>query len=73
VANPATLLFVNTDLTLHLQREPQGERIWMTATTWLDPAGTGTTASVLGDADGAVAHGGQALFVEARDPAAIHG
>jgi hypothetical protein len=67
VANPAALLFVNTDLTLHLHREPQGERIWMTATTVLDPAGTGTTASTLGDEGGAVGHGAQTLFVEARD------
>ena len=66
VASPAELLFVNTDLTLHLTREPVGMEIWMTAATTLDPAGIGRTIGELGDLDGGVARSGQALFVDPR-------
>ena len=66
VANPAELLFVNTDLTLHLTREPVGEEIWMSAATTLDPAGVGATVGELGDHRGRVARSGQTLFVGPR-------
>ena len=63
---PRTLLFVNTDLTLHLTREPVGEEIWMRAQTTVDAAGIGRTTGELGDHGGAVAHSAQCLFVEPR-------
>lgn len=66
VASPAELLFVNTDLTVHLTREPVGEEIWMSAATTLDPAGIGRTVGELGDRRGGVARTGQALFVDPR-------
>jgi hypothetical protein len=66
VASPADLVFVNTDLTLHLTREPVGEEIWMHAQTTLDAAGIGRTTGELGDHGGAVAHSAQCLFVEPR-------
>jgi hypothetical protein len=66
VASPARLLFVNTDLTLHLTREPVGDEIWMHAQTTVDGAGIGRTTGDLGDRAGAVAHSVQCLFVEPR-------
>jgi hypothetical protein len=66
VASPAELLFVNTDLTLHLTREPVGEEIWLAAATTLDPTGIGRTVGELGDRRGGVARSGQTLFVEPR-------
>jgi hypothetical protein len=66
VASPARMLFVNTDLTLHLTREPVGDEIWMRAQTTLDATGTGRTTGDLGDRGGAVAHSAQCLFVEPR-------
>ncbi len=66
VASPAALVFVNTDLTLHLTREPVGEEIWIRAETTLDAAGIGRTTGDLGDRGGAVAHSAQCLFVEPR-------
>lgn len=66
VANPRDVLFVNSDLTLHLTRPPRGESVWMSATTSLDAGGIGRTRGEMGDADGAVAQTGQTLFVEPR-------
>jgi hypothetical protein len=66
VASPARVLFVNTDLTLHLTRAPVGESIWMRAETTIDPTGVGRTLADLGDAQGSVAHSAQCLFVEPR-------
>jgi len=66
VASPADLVFVNTDLTLHLTREPAGEEIWMRSQTTVDGLGIGRTTGELGDRGGAVAHSAQCLFVEPR-------
>jgi hypothetical protein len=66
VASPTALVFVNTDLTLHLTREPVGEEIWIRAQTTLDAAGIGRATGDLGDRSGAVAHSTQCLFVEPR-------
>lgn len=66
IASPLDLLFVNTDLTLHLTREPVGSALWMSAETVVDPTGIGRTRSELGDPQGALAQGSQCLFVEPR-------
>lgn len=66
VASPQEVLFVNTDLTLHLTRMPAGDAIWMRAETVLDAAGVGRTSGALGDAGGQVASSEQCLFVERR-------
>lgn len=66
VASPAELVFVNTDLTLHLTREPTGADIWMRAETTMARVGVGRTVGQLGDADGVVASSAQCLFVEPR-------
>lgn len=66
VASPARMLFVNTDLTLHLTRAPIGKDIWMHAQTTLDAVGIGRTTGELGDHRGSVGHSAQCLFVEPR-------
>ncbi|QEC49086.1 thioesterase family protein [Baekduia soli] len=62
----ATHLFVNTDLTVHLHREPVGEWVGVDARTDLDPTGTGQATSTLLDARGRVGTGAQSLYVDGR-------
>jgi hypothetical protein len=61
-----THLFVNTDLTVHLHREPEGEWVSLDARTDLDAAGVGQAVSVLRDARGRIGVAAQSLFVDAR-------
>lgn len=63
MADPRELVFLNTDLSLHIVREPQGDAVWMHAESFLSVDGVGMTSSVLGDASGSLATAGQALFV----------
>lgn len=64
----ATHLFVNTDLTLHLSREPVGEWIGLCSRTEHGPEGTATARSDLFDADGALGLAAQSLYVAERAP-----
>ncbi len=59
-------LFINADLTIHLQREPRGEWIGLDARTWLQDGGAGQAESVLHDLDGPVGRAFQTLVVEPR-------
>ena len=59
-------LFVNTDLTIHLHREPQGEWVLLDSRTWLERAGLGLAHSRLHDERGPLGLAAQSLFVEAR-------
>ncbi|HEU4976586.1 MAG TPA: thioesterase family protein [Baekduia sp.] len=61
-----THLFVNTDLTVHLHREPAGEWIALDARTDLDRTGAGQATSVLRDRQGRIGVAAQSLFVDAR-------
>jgi hypothetical protein len=58
--------FINTELTVHLSRAPQGEWIGLDAATALGPNGTGTATSTLRDLEGPVGFGAQALMVRPR-------
>jgi hypothetical protein len=58
--------FINTELTVHVQREPEGEWIGLDATTIVGPNGVGTATSRLHDLEGQVATGAQALLVRPR-------
>ena len=58
--------FINTELTVHLVAEPQGEWICLDAATRVDPAGFGLASSRLFDSDRLVARGAQALYVGRR-------
>lgn len=59
-------LFVNTELTVHLWRVPDGEWIGLDAGSVIGPAGVGLATSILHDATGPVGRGAQALLVRPR-------
>jgi hypothetical protein len=59
-------LFINADLSLHLQRPPRGEWIGLQARTLLHGGGTGLAESVLHDLDGPFGRAFQTLVVQAR-------
>jgi hypothetical protein len=59
-------LFVNTDLTIHLSREPEGEWVMLDARTRVEPHGTGLAASTLYDERGPIGLAAQSLFVAER-------
>lgn len=61
--DPREWLFINSELTVHLHREPTGEWIALDATTAIGPTGVGTAFSVLHDRTGPVGRGAQALLV----------
>jgi hypothetical protein len=61
-----THLFVNTDLTVHLHREPAGEWVLLDARTRVEETGAGLAWSVLGDERGPIGIAAQSLFVAAR-------
>ena len=59
-------LFVNTDLTLHLHREPEGDWLANRARTILQPNGSGLATATLYDRRGEVGTAAQSLFVARR-------
>jgi acyl-coenzyme A thioesterase PaaI-like protein len=59
-------LFINADLTIHLQRQPQGEWIGIDARTLLHAGGTALAESMLHDAHGPVGRAFQTLVVQPR-------
>lgn len=61
-----THVFINTELTVHLFREPQGEWICVDARTRIGPQGTGVAESALFDSRGRIGSAQQALLVRAR-------
>jgi hypothetical protein len=62
----ATHLFVNTDLTVHLHREPETEWIGLDARTDFGAEGSGQATTVLLDQRGRIGTGAQSLYVDAR-------
>jgi len=59
-------LFVNTELTIHLSREPAGDWIGLDARTSSSAAGFGLSTATLHDRDGPFGVCAQSLFVEPR-------
>jgi hypothetical protein len=59
-------LFVNTDLTVHLHREPEGEWVLLDGRTRLEPTGAGLARSFLSDERGQIGLAAQSLFVARR-------
>ncbi len=60
-ADPTTMLFPNTDLTVHLVRRPVGPWIGLDTSVTFGPDGVGLTASVLHDISGPVGRAAQTL------------
>jgi len=59
-------LFVNTDLSIHLAREPVGERVLLDARSRVEPHGAGLAVSTLYDERGPIGVSAQSLFVAER-------
>jgi hypothetical protein len=59
-------LFVNTDLSIHLSREPVGEWVMLDARTRVEAHGAGVAASTLYDERGPIGLSAQSLFVSER-------
>lgn len=55
--------FVNSDLSVHLHRDPAGEWIGMDARTTVEPTGAGLATTTLHDRTGPVGTGNQSLLV----------
>ena len=66
VAEFGEYLFVNTDLTVHLHREPQADWVLVDARTHLEPHGAGLAQSTLSDERGQLGLAAQSLFVASR-------
>ncbi|MCJ0905656.1 thioesterase family protein [Rhodococcus sp. ARC_M6] len=64
--NPEHWTFLNTDLTVHIFRVPEGEWIGVSAETTTGPDGVGMCAGVLYDEQGAVGRIAQTLQIRAR-------
>ena len=63
----ATHLFINVDLTLHLERLPAGEWVGLDAITLPQPNGVGTSDTLLFDETGRIGRALQTLLVASRD------
>jgi len=59
-------VFINPDLTLYVERLPEGEWVGLDAQTRLTPAGAGVSDAVLFDERGRVGRAQQALYVAER-------
>jgi Thioesterase-like superfamily len=59
-------LFVNTDLTIHLRREPEGAWVMLDARTRVERHGVGLAVSTLYDERGAIGLSAQSLYVAER-------
>jgi hypothetical protein len=57
-------LYVNPDLTVHLDRLPVGEWVGMRSTSVARPSGSGQTTSTLFDRDGRIGTAAQSLYVD---------
>lgn len=66
IADPTEVVFVNTDLTVHLHRHPVGEWICLQAETVVDAQGSGLATSRLSDTAGGIGTSLQTLFVHPR-------
>jgi hypothetical protein len=59
-------LFVNVDLSVHLERMPEGEWVCVDAVTLPQASGVGTAESVLSDERGRIGRAAQALLIAER-------
>ena len=64
--DPAQWWFINSELTVHAHRVPQGDWIGLDADTVIGPDGVGTATTRLHDTVGHLGQGAQALLVRER-------
>lgn len=68
----ATHVFINPDLTIYAEREPQGEWVGLDAQSRLAGNGTGVSDSVLHDERGRIGRAQQSLYVAEREAPVTH-
>jgi hypothetical protein len=68
VADFATLLYINPDLTIYLHRAPEGEFVCLDAVTWMEDHGLALAESRLWDERGPIGRSLQSLLVDDRAP-----
>lgn len=56
-------MFINTDLTIHVSREPRGDWILLDAVTRISEGGAGLATAALGDGHGVLGRSAQTLLV----------
>jgi hypothetical protein len=61
-------IFINVDLTVHLNRHPEGEWVCLDAITIPEPTGLGISDTALYDERGPIGRAAQTLLVAERDP-----
>jgi hypothetical protein len=66
VLDPREFIFINVDLTVHLERMPVGEWICVDAVTRPQPSGAGSAESQLSDGSGRIGRAVQTLLFAAR-------
>ena len=66
VLDPMSHLFINVDLTVHLERMPEGEWVLVDAVTRPRPNGVGSAESELSDREGRIGRALQTLLFAAR-------
>jgi hypothetical protein len=66
VLDPREFLFINVDLTVHLERMPVGEWVCVDAVTRPQPSGVGSAESQLSDARGRIGRAVQTLLFAER-------
>jgi hypothetical protein len=66
VLDPRSHLFINVDLTVHLERMPEGEWVCVDAVTRPRPSGLGSAESELSDRRGRIGRGVQTLLFAQR-------
>ncbi|MDX6605053.1 MAG: hypothetical protein QOF23_1562, partial [Solirubrobacterales bacterium] len=59
-------LFINVELSVHLERMPEGEWVGLEATTRPQPTGIGIAESVLFDRKGRIGRALQTLLIRER-------
>jgi Thioesterase-like superfamily len=59
-------VFINVDLSVHLERMPEGEWVCVDAITLPQPSGIGTAESVLSDERGRIGRAAQTLLISER-------
>jgi hypothetical protein len=64
--DPRDFLFINTELTVHLERMPVGEWVFLDAVTRAQPTGVGVAESVMADREGRIGRALQALLIAPR-------
>jgi hypothetical protein len=61
-----THVFINAELTVHLQRYPTGDWVGMHSSTTVEPDGIGLTSTTLHDVDGPIGRAAQSLYIARR-------